>query len=263
MRFTTRRAILAFGALAAAFLVSGQGARAELPDIMSRGTLKVAVPQDFPPFGSVGLDMAPQGYDIDVATLIAEKLGVKLELTPVTSANRIPYLQTGKVDLVISSLGKNPDREKVIDFSSAYAPFFNGVFAPDSVAVSKAEDLSGKTVGVTRGAVEDLELTKVAPADATIKRYEDNNGTISAFLSGQVQVVATGNVVAAAIIARNPPKKPMLKFLIKNSPCYIGFSKDQPALKAKLDDIIATAKTDGSLDAIAQKWLKTDLPKDL
>ncbi|MET0314325.1 MAG: transporter substrate-binding domain-containing protein [Hansschlegelia sp.] len=263
MRFTTRRAVLALGALAAAFLASGQGARAELPDIMSRGTLKVAVPQDFPPFGSVGLDMAPQGYDIDVATLIAEKLGVKLELTPVTSANRIPYLQTGKVDLVISSLGKNPDREKVIDFSSAYAPFFNGVFAPDSVAVSKAEDLSGKTVGVTRGAVEDLELTKVAPADATIKRYEDNNGTISAFLSGQVQVVATGNVVAAAIIARNPPKKPMLKFLIKNSPCYIGFSKDQPALKAKLDDIIATAKTDGSLDAIAQKWLKTDLPKDL
>ncbi|MFC7052071.1 transporter substrate-binding domain-containing protein [Hansschlegelia quercus] len=262
MRLTTRRAVLAF-----VLALTGGGvandARAELPDIMSRGTLKVAVPQDFPPFGSVGLDMAPQGYDIDMATLIAEKLGVKLELTPVTSANRIPYLQTGKVDLVISSLGKNPDREKVIDFSTAYAPFFNGVFAPDNVAVSKAEDLSGKTIGVTRGAVEDLELTKVAPADATIKRYEDNNGTISAFLSGQVQVVATGNVVAAAIIARNPPKKPMLKFLIKNSPCYIGFSKDQPVLKAKLDDIIATAKTDGSLDAIAQKWLKTDLPKDL
>jgi polar amino acid transport system substrate-binding protein len=262
MRFTTRRAVLAF-ALAVTVCGVANDARAELPDIMSRGTLKVAVPQDFPPFGSVGLDMAPQGYDIDVATLIAEKLGVKLELTPVTSANRIPYLQTGKVDLVISSLGKNPDREKVIDFSTAYAPFFNGVFAPDNVSVSKAEDLSGKTIGVTRGAVEDLELTKVAPADATIKRYEDNNGTISAFLSGQVQVVATGNVVAAAIIARNPPKKPMLKFLIKNSPCYIGFSKDQPALKAKLDDIIAVAKTDGSLDAIAQKWLKTDLPKDL
>ncbi len=95
---------------------------------MASGTLKVAVPQDFPPFGSVGADMAPVGYDIDVATLIAEKLGVKLELVPVTSANRIPYLQTKKVDLVISSLGKNPDREKVIDFTAAYAPFFNGVF---------------------------------------------------------------------------------------------------------------------------------------
>lgn len=136
--------------------------------------------------------------------MIADKLGVKVELVPVTSANRVPYLQTNKVDLVISSLGKNADREKVIDFSDAYAPFFNGVFGPADVAISKAEDLKGKTIAVTRGAVEDLELTKVAPSDATIKRYEDNNGTISAFLSGQVEVVATGNVVAAAILAKNP-----------------------------------------------------------
>lgn len=263
MSIVTRRAAVAFAAVAALFVGSPQGARAELADITSRGTIRVAVPQDFPPFGSVGLDMAPQGYDIDVANLIGEKLGVKVELVPVTSANRIPYLQTNKVDLVVSSLGKNPDREKVIDFSVSYAPFYNGVFAPTSVAVTKAEELSGKSVGVTRGSVEDLELTKIAPADATVKRYEDNNGTISAFLSGQVNVVATGNVVAAAIIARNPPKKPELKFLIKNSPCYIGFNKEQPALKAKLDEILTAAKTDGTMNAIAQKWLKTDLPKDL
>lgn len=70
----------------------------------------------------MGTDLKPVGYDIDVANLIAKGLGVKAELVPVTSANRIPYLQTKKVDLVISSLGKNPDREKVIDFSVAYAP---------------------------------------------------------------------------------------------------------------------------------------------
>lgn len=263
MIFIARRHLFALAAAALAAFAAPSARADALADVMSRGTLRVAVPQDFPPFGSVGLDMAPQGYDIDVANLIGSKMGVKVELVPVTSANRIPYLQTNKVDLVISSLGKNPEREKVIDFSVAYAPFFNGVFAPDSVAVSKAEDLSGKSVGVTRGSVEDLELTKIAPADATVKRYEDNNGTISAFLSGQVNVVATGNVVAAAILARNPPKKPELKFLIKNSPCYIGLSKDQPALKAKVDEILTAAKGDGTMNAIAQKWLKTDLPKDL
>lgn len=234
-----------------------------IADITARGTLRVAVPQDFPPFGSVGTDMVPQGYDVDMATLIADKLGVKVEIVPVTSANRIPYLQTNKVDLVISSLGKNAEREAVIDFSAAYAPFFNGVFAPAEVAVAKPEDLSGKSIGVTRGAVEDLELTKIAPADATIKRYEDNNGTISAFLSGQVEVIATGNVVAAAILARNPPKRPEMKFLIKNSPCYIGLNKNQPALLEKVNTIVATAKTDGSLEAIAQKWLGAGLPADL
>ncbi len=234
-----------------------------LESIKSSGTLRVAVPQDFPPFGSVGADMAPQGYDIDMAGLIAEKLGVKVELVPVTSANRIPYIQTSKVDLIISSLGKNPDREKVIDFSVPYAPFYNGVFAPADVEISSAADLSGKTVAVTRGSIEDLELTKIAPEDATIKRYEDNNGTISAFLSGQVDAVATGNVVAAAIIEKNPPKKPEPKFLIKNSPCYVGLAKEEPALMSAVNDIIAAAKTDGSLTAISEKWLGIPLPADL
>jgi polar amino acid transport system substrate-binding protein len=258
-----RRALFAAIAIVATSSFAAPSFADALSDISTRGTIRVAVPQDFPPFGSVGTDMAPQGYDIDVANLIATKLGVKVELVPVTSANRVPYLQTNKVDLVISSLGKNPDREKVIDFSVAYAPFFNGVFAPNAVKIEKAEDLAGKTIGVTRGAVEDLELTKIAPSDATIKRYEDNNGTISAFLSGQVETVATGNVVAAAILERNPPKRPELKFLIKNSPCYIGLNKDQPALLEKVNAVITTAKADGSLNAIATKWLKTDLPKEL
>lgn len=261
-----RRAFLAVALTAAAALaLHAPAARAAdaLSAIKARGTLRVAVPQDFPPFGSVGTDMQPMGYDIDMAKLIAKKLGVKVALVPVTSANRIPYLQTDKVDLVISSLGKNAERAKVIDFSDAYAPFFSGVFAPANVKISAPADLSGKVIGVTRGAIEDLELTKLAPKDATIKRYEDNNGTISAFLSGQVQAVATGNVVAAAILAKHPPRKPELKFLIKDSPCYVGTNKDQPALMKAVNGIIAAAKKDGALNKISMKWLGQPLPAKL
>lgn len=258
-----RRSFLAIAATLAMFGFAAPAHADALADIMESGTLKVAVPQDFPPFGSVGLDLESVGYDIDMAKLIADKLGVSVELVPVTSANRIPYLQTGMVDLVISSLGKNPEREAVIDFTDAYAPFFNGVFGPDSINVSSVEDLSGYTIGVTRGAVEDLTLTELVGSDVSISRYEDNNGTISAFLSSQVDLIATGNVVAAAILERNPPIRPELKFLVQNSPCYIGLNKEEPELLAAVNTIIADAKADGSLEAIAQKWLGQPLPADL
>lgn len=234
-----------------------------LDSIVKEGVLKAAVPQDFPPFGSVGPDFKPLGYDIDVAALIAKSLGVKLELVPVSSGNRIPYLTTGKADVIISSLGKNAEREKVIDFSTAYAPFFNGVFGPADIKAEKVEDLAGKTVGVTRGSVEDIELSKVISDKVEVRRYEDNNGTISAFLSGQVELVATGNVVAAAILEKNPQRKPSMKFLIKNSPCYIGLNKNETALLARVNEVIAKAKADGALNKIAEKWLKAPLPADL
>lgn len=248
--------------LAAALATPLAASADALEAVMKKKLIRIAVPQDFPPFGSVGTDLKPVGLDIDVAEMIAKDLGVKLELVPVTSANRIPYLQTNKVDAVISSLGKNPEREKTIDFTKAYAPFFNGVFGPAEVKVSKIEEVGARSMGVTRGSVEDIEVSKLLPA-GNIKRYEDNNSTIAAFLSGQVELIATGNVVAAAIIARNPPRKPETKFLIKNSPCFIGLNKNEPKLLAKLNEVLDRSKADGRLNAIAQKWLGQPLPKDL
>lgn len=240
------------------------GAKADaLDDIMKAKVIKIAVPQDFAPFGSAGPDLKPVGYDIDMANLIGKELGVKVEIIPVTSANRIPYLQTKKADLVISSLGKNPEREKVIDFSTAYAPFFSGVFGAKDVAVTKIEDLAGKTVGATRGAIEEQEISKMAPATATIKRYEDNNATISAFISGQVDLIATGNVIAAAVAEKSTARPPVVKFVIKDSPCYVGLNKDEPKLLAKVNEIIAKAKSSGELGKISEKWLKAPLPASL
>ena len=233
-----------------------------LDNVTNAGVLKVAVPEDYPPFGAVGGDMKPQGYDIDMAALLAKSLGVKLELVPVNSANRVPYLTTNKVDLVISSLGKTPDREKVMDFSAAYAPYFQGVFGPADVKVTGPTDLTGKTVGATRGALEEIALTQMAP-NATIKRFEDNNATIQAFLSGQVQLIAAGNIVAATILAKNPPRRPEPKFVIKNSPCFVGMNKNEPRLLAKVDATIAQAKKDGSLEAMSEKWFKAPLPAGL
>ena len=88
-----------------------------------------------------------------MARYLAKSMKLKLQLVPVTSANRVPYLQTDKVDLVISSLGKNAEREKVIDFSRAYAPFFLGVFGPKGAELKDAAARGGGRYGTDqRGA---------------------------------------------------------------------------------------------------------------
>lgn len=252
--------------LAAAALLATAGAQAQtaLDDILKAKEIKIAIPTDFPPYGFVGTDLKPQGLDVEMANYIAAKLGVKVELVPVTSANRIPYLQTKKADLVISTLGKNPEREKVIDFTAAYSPFFQAVFGPKGMAVKGAADLAGKSVSVTRGAIEDMELTKLAPAGTDIRRFEDNNTTVSAFVSGQVQLIATGASVAGNMMAKNPQLGTEFKFVLKDSPNFIGVAKGEDKLRTKVNEIIADGKKSGDLDKMALKWLGRpagDLPQ--
>lgn len=248
-----RRSLIAAG-LALAALLPAQ-AQTALDEIVAKKQITVAIPTDFPPYGFVGIDFKPQGLDVDMANLIAAKLGVKVELVPVSSANRIPYLQTKKAHLVISTLGKNPEREKVIDFTAAYSPFFQAVFAAKSLPIKSFADLGGKTVGVTRGAIEDMEMTKLAPANADIKRFEDNNATVSAFVAGQVQVIATGASVAGTLMQKNPQLNTEFKLLIKESPNFIGVAKGEDTLKAKVNEIIAAAKASGEIEKLSLKWL--------
>lgn len=250
----TRRLQLA---LAGAALLAAVGAQAQtaLDDVLKSKVLKVAVQTDSAPYGFVGTDLKPIGLDIDMAHYIGKKLGVAVELVPVVSASRIPALQTRKADLVIATLGKNPDREKVIDFASAYSPFFQAVFGPKNIPVKSFADLAGKSVGVTRGAMEDQELGKVAPAGVDTKRFEDNNATIAAFVSGQVQFVALGASVAGNMMTKNPQLSSEYKLLLKESPNFIGVAKGEDKLKAKVNDIVAEAKKTGELDTLAKKWL--------
>jgi len=236
-------------------LALGAQAQTALDTITKSKTIKIAIPTDYPPYGFVGPDMAPQGLDVAMAQLIAAKLGAKAELVPVTSANRIPYLQTKKADLVISTLGKNPEREKVINFSAAYAPFYQAVFAAKSLPIKNWADLAGKSVAVTRGAMEDQELAKVAPATLEYKRFEDNNATIAAFAAGQTQLLATSASVAGNLMVRNPGLNTEFKLLLKDSPCYVGVNKGEDALLAKVNEIIAAAKASGELEAMSKKWL--------
>ncbi|MBK1697499.1 amino acid ABC transporter substrate-binding protein [Rhodovibrio salinarum] len=235
-------------------------AAADLDDVLNDGTIEIAVPENFPPFGSLGVEGEHVGYDVDVAKLIAKDLGVDLELVPVTSKQRIPYLETDRVDLVISSMGANPTRAKSIWFSNAYAPFFSGAFAAPDLDVTSPADLGGLKAGVTGGTIEDIELTDMVPDGAQIVRFGDNAATLEAYKSGQVDVLVTGNTVAANLASGNDDIDLETKFIIQESPAFIGVKKGDLDLLRWVNVFILHKKLGGELDDLSRKWLGQKLP---
>lgn len=256
--FIKPKLLIAFTALT--LLLVGAPASADLPEILSSGKIKIAIPESFPPFGSLGASGEYEGYDVDVAKLIATDLGVELELVPVTSKQRIPFLETNKADLVVSSMGANPTRAKSIWFSSAYAPFFSGAFASKEIEITSEADLVGKKIGLTGGTLEDLELTASAPEGAEIIRFGDNAASIAAYVSKQVDVLVTGNTVAAQVSMDNPDLSMETKFIIKESPAFIGVRKGEFDLLQWVNVFILHKILGGELDQLSQKWLGQRLP---
>src|SRR3546814_2285547 len=92
----------------------------------------------------------PDGYDADVARQLAKELGVKVNIVPVTGPNRIPFLLTNKVDLLVASLAITPERAKQVQFSDPYSAAQIVVFGGKDTKIAKAEDLSGLRIGVAR-----------------------------------------------------------------------------------------------------------------
>ncbi|MDO4592423.1 MAG: transporter substrate-binding domain-containing protein [Comamonadaceae bacterium] len=258
----TRR-LFAASAVAVTALTVASGAYAQedksLENILAKKSIALGIPTDYPPYGFMGPDFKPTGVDVATAQLIADKLGVKAEFVPVSTPNRIPYLQSRKIDLIVSALGKNAEREKVIDFTTSYAPFFQAVFGPKDVAIKDFDDLAGKTLAVTRGTIQDDALQELAPKTLKIQRFEDDNSTMAAFMTQQTQFVAVGAAVAAAALQKNPKVQAEYKLLIKDSPNYVGVRKGETALLNKVNDILRTAKQDGTLNSYSQKWLGRDM----
>jgi polar amino acid transport system substrate-binding protein len=250
---TTLLALFATGAVAATTAHADA-----LEDIQAAGTINVGVFADFPPFSSANADMSLAGYDIDVATAIADSLGVTMTPVPVTGQNRIPYLEDRRVDILMS-VGYSDERAEVIDFAAAYAPYYIAVIGPAATAVAGPADLADKSIAVNRGTLEDTSLTEVAPATAEVMRFDNYSAVIQAFISGQTDLMVVGNDVGAAVLARQEALDPEQKFQLLTSPSHIALNKDEPALKAAVDEAVAAMLEDGRLNAASETWLATPL----
>jgi len=223
-------------------------------DIITKGVIRIGVPLDVPPFGSQNVNREAEGFDVDMANMVAKALGVKLEITQITGANRLPFLLTDKVDLVISVMGATPERAKQIMFTAPYANTSLAVYGPKSITVKSAAELGSFRVAAAKGTTQELALSTANPR-ANIMRTEDDATAAAAYLSGQAQLFSTNSIVAIDLAKKNPNKEFDLKFNIRNSPAHMGVKMGEHNLVRWLDTFIFFNTQNTELDKLHQKWL--------
>jgi polar amino acid transport system substrate-binding protein len=245
--------------LSASSLVRSAAAQ-NVDEIIKRGKVIVGVNTTTPIFGLVGSDGQPEGYDPDVARLVGKYLGVPVEFVPVTGANRLPFLLTNRVDMVIALFGITPERAQQIWFSMPYATEAATLVAPASRAVKTVDDLAGLRVGVPRGAMQDLILTPQAAAKKiNLMRFDDEATALQALISGQIDVVGTGLLVNRTLNRNDPGKNYEVKIVLRPLHFGIGIRRGQIDLLQWLNTFVYTIKNNGELDAISRKWRQPPL----
>lgn len=234
-----------------------------LADVKKKGVMVAGVKDSLPPFGSIDpqtKDFA--GYDIDFVKYIAKKAGVKVEFKPVTSANRMPQLMEGHIDLIVATMTKNPERAKQIDFSYTY--FLTGQkFLAKKGAVKTLKDLEGKKIGTAKGSTSEQNVKKAIPS-ATVLSFDDYPQGVLAVQQGKVIAVTTDESILAGQLGKlekNPATKGQYEIpdlAISEEPYGIGMRKGDANWVKFVNDALLEMEKNGEAKKIFDKWFGPD-----
>lgn len=231
-----------------------------LSEIKQKGTLTVGILIDFAPYGTVDASNQPDGYDADVAKLMAKEWGVKLNLVPVTGPNRIPYLLTNKVDLLVASFSPTPERAKQVQFSRPHSAATIVLYGSKKIPVKSPADLKGVRVAVARASTQDTALTAIAPEGTEIRRFDDDASAMQALLSGQVDAIGCATTVASQI-AKRAGDAYENKLVLRQQFMAPAMRLGQNDLLKNVNAFVAKYTDNGELSKLYVKWLGTELPK--
>ncbi|HUL12619.1 MAG TPA: transporter substrate-binding domain-containing protein [Methylococcaceae bacterium] len=236
--------------------VASQAAAGGLEDARRRGKLLAGVKTDFPPFGFVDRAGAIQGFDIDIARYLAKALfgeEGRLELVPVTSGSRIPYLYSEWIDIIIATMTMTGERRQVLEFSEPY--FISGslLMALKDSGIRGIEDLAGKTVAVIEGAVQEKELQQLAPAAKQIK-FDKIPEALGALKEKRVDAFCQDDVVILDLARENPELRAVGKPFIPR-PYAMAVRKGDREFVGWVNKQLDKMKQDGSYEKIWGKYL--------
>lgn len=193
---------LALSLLFAAAALAASRART-LQDIKDSGTLVIGVFSDKKPFGYVDENGDYQGYDVYFARRLAQDLGVELKLVSVDAPNRVEYLTSAKVDIILANFTVTPARAEVVDFALPYMKVALGVVSPDSALITTAEQLAGKTLIVSKGTTAETYFAENHP-EVRLLKFDTYTEAFNALLDGRGDALSTDNTEVHAWALENP-----------------------------------------------------------
>lgn len=181
---------------------TGKTKTRSLKEIKESGEIVIGVFSDKKPFGYVDEKGKYQGYDVYFGNRLAKDLGVKVKYVPVEAASRVEYLVTGKVDIILANFTVTDERKEQIDFALPYMKVALGVVSPKKNLITKADQLNGKTLIVSKGTTAETYFTKEYPKVKQLK-FDQYSEAFNALADGRGDALSTDNTEVLAWALEN------------------------------------------------------------
>lgn len=239
----------------------GAGEGSTLREIIDRGVLRVGTQLTFPNWGFRDENREPAGFDIDIANAMAEALGVEVELIETELANRIPYLQSERVDVLITVFAMTPERALSVAYSRPYGSLLTVWASRVDDDIDSLDDLVGKTVAVTRGVGSADLMMANAPEGTEFLELESPADTFLAASQGQADAVAQGLDGINAFLAENPDWAITGEPLEPSFPIAVGVRFEDTDLLNWVNSWLTIMENNGELDRLFLEWFGLERPE--
>lgn len=233
-----------------------------LDKVLKTKQLTVACALSFPPFGSKDENGKPQGYDVDLAQELADSLGAKLTIIDVTSANRIPYLETGKADVVMADFTRTLERSQKIDFTDPYVVAGETLLVKKGSGIKDVTGLKGKVVAVVKGGTGSIAVKEQCP-DSTIRELDTAADCVQAVKNGQADAYAEDSNLITYQAKINPDLEEVGSSLTPGEYNAFGVRKNDQEWLNYMNLFVFEINRTGKNQELYQKWFGKKLPFEL
>jgi glutamate transport system substrate-binding protein len=228
--------------------------------IQEAGEIRIGVKYDVPPFGFNNPQTGEvEGFDVDLGTYIAERLGVEPVFREATTDNRIPLLVDGTIDLILSTMTITEERDLEIDFSEPYYIANGDILVPEGSDIEGIDDLNGKRVCTALGSTYQETIEKEAP-DADLRLIDRYSECLELIQTDAVDAISTDDVILTGMVVEDDTLD-ILGIEYTTEPYGAGVPEGDTDFKQFVDESIAAFIDDGTWQERYDEWVGQYIPE--